>query len=219
MDATLSQTSLCPVTDSTIADPHPYRATMIPNSQASGIESPAPAEDNKEQVEELRDSAVTSTQDCQSVELTGQDLERTAEDECTSPIDSASPPFSPCPMPSVLGNQYPGSCIWSLELLIAAALCATRDARMAPPVPVSGNAVATNYGIELLSELAELERSQQQRNNTEDNRGKDEHTCAPQYSDYQVIKVFNGKFLHCFHSVCRVFSDFQGMSAFVKELE
>ncbi len=219
VDATLSQTSLCPVTDSTIADPHPYRATMIPNSQASGIESPAPAEDNKEQVEELRDSAVTSTQDCQSVELTGQDLERTAEDECTSPIDSASPPFSPCPMPSVLGNQYPGSCIWSLELLIAAALCATRDARMAPPVPVSGNAVATNYGIELLSELAELERSQQQRNNTEDNRGKDEHTCAPQYSDYQVIKVFNGKFLHCFHSVCRVFSDFQGMSAFVKELE
>ncbi len=219
VDATLSQTSLCPVTDSTIADPHPYRATMIPNSQASGIESPTPAEDNKEQVEELRDSAVTSTQDCQSVELTGQDLERTAEDECTSPIDSASPPFSPCPMPSVLGNQYPGSCIWSLELLIAAALCATRDARMAPPVPVSGNAVAPNYGIELLSELAELERSQQQRNNTEDNRGKDEHTCAPQYSDYQVIKVFNGKFLHCFHSVCRVFSDFQGMSAFVKELE
>lgn len=179
VDATLSQTSLCPVTDSTIADPHPDRATMIPNSQASGIESPAPAEDNKEQVEELRDSAVTSTQDCQSVELTEQDPERTAEDECTPPTDSPSLPFSPCPVPSALGNQYPGSCIWSLELLIAAALCATRDARIAAPVPVSGNAVAPNYGIELLSELAELEQSQLQRNNTEENRGKDEHTHVP----------------------------------------
>ncbi|KAL0179212.1 hypothetical protein M9458_024654, partial [Cirrhinus mrigala] len=168
VDATLSQTSLCPVTDSTVADAHPDGATMIPNSHASGTESPAPAEDDKEQVEELQDSAVTTTQDSQAVEPTEQDPERVAEDE--APIGSPSPPFSPCPVPSALGNQYPGSCIWSLELLIAAALCATRDACMAAPAPVSRNAVAPNYGIELLSELAELERSQQQRNNTEENR-------------------------------------------------
>ncbi|XP_050979939.1 BAH and coiled-coil domain-containing protein 1 isoform X3 [Labeo rohita] len=171
VDATLSQTSLCPVTDSTVADAHPDRATMIPNSQASETESPALAEDDKEQVEELQDSAVTTTQDSQSLEPTEQDPERTAEDE--SPIGSPSPPFSPCPVSSALGNQYPGSCIWSLELLIAAALCATRDACMAAPAPVSRNAVAPNYGIELLSELAELERSQQQRNNTEENREDD----------------------------------------------
>ncbi|XP_016385912.1 BAH and coiled-coil domain-containing protein 1-like [Sinocyclocheilus rhinocerous] len=173
VDATLSQTSLCPVTDSTVVDPLPEGATMIPNSQASGMESPATAEDNKEQVEELQDLAVTTTQDSQSVGPTAQDPERTAKDECTSPTDSSSPPFSPCPVPSALGSQYPGSCIWSLELLIAAALCATRDACMAAPVPVSGNAVAPNYGIELLSELAELEQCQQQRNNTEEDREED----------------------------------------------
>ncbi|XP_016335737.1 BAH and coiled-coil domain-containing protein 1-like isoform X2 [Sinocyclocheilus anshuiensis] len=173
VDATLSQTSLCPVTDSTVVDPLPEGATMIPNSQASGMESSATAEDNKEQVEELQDLAVTTTQDSQSVGPTAQDPERTAKDECTSPTDSSSPPFSPCPVPSALGSQYPGSCIWSLELLIAAALCATRDACMAAPVPVSGNEVAPNYGIELLSELAELEQCQQQGNNTEEDREED----------------------------------------------
>uniref|UniRef100_A0A8C1BNN1 BAH domain and coiled-coil containing 1b n=1 Tax=Cyprinus carpio carpio TaxID=630221 RepID=A0A8C1BNN1_CYPCA len=173
VDATLSQTSLCPVTDSTVVDPLPEGATMIPNRQASGMESPATAEDNKEQAEALQGSAVTSTSDSQSVEPTKQDPERTAEDECTSPTDSSSPSFSPCPVPSALGSQYSGSCIWSLELLIAAALCATRDACMAAPVPVSGNAVAPNYGIELLSELAELERCQQQRSNTEEDREED----------------------------------------------
>lgn len=183
VDATLSQTSLCPVTDSTVADAHPDGATMIPNSQTSGMESPAPAEDNKKEDEELQDTvqiSMTTTQDSQSVEPTEHEPERAAEDECASaPTDSPSPPFSPCPVPSALGNQYPGSCIWSLELLIAAALCATRDARMTAPVPVSGNAVAPNYGIELLSELAELERSQQQSNNTGENGGKDEHTHVP----------------------------------------
>ncbi|XP_059387229.1 BAH and coiled-coil domain-containing protein 1-like isoform X3 [Carassius carassius] len=170
VDATLSQTSLCPITDSTVVDPLPDGATMIPNRQASGIESPATAEDNKKKVEELQDSAMITTQDYHSVEPTKQDPERTAEDECTSPTDSSSPPFSPCPVPSALGSQYPGSCIWSLELLIAAALCATRDACMVVPVPMSGNTVAPNYGIELLSELAELERCQLQRNNREEDR-------------------------------------------------
>ncbi|XP_067286799.1 BAH and coiled-coil domain-containing protein 1 isoform X2 [Pseudorasbora parva] len=168
VDATFSQTSLCAITDSTVTDAHPDRATMVPNTQISGIESPEPAEDNKKQDEELQDSvqiSLTTIQDSQSVEPTKHDPERAAEDERTSPTDSPSPPFSPCPVPAALGNQYPGSCIWSLELLIAAALCATRDARMTAPVPVSGNAVAPNYGIELLSELAELERSQQQSNN------------------------------------------------------
>ncbi|XP_016122718.1 BAH and coiled-coil domain-containing protein 1-like isoform X4 [Sinocyclocheilus grahami] len=173
VDSTLSQTSLCPITDSTVVDPLPEGATMIPNSQASGMESPATAKDNKEQVEELQDLAVTTTQESQSVGPTAQDPEKTAKDECTSPTDSSSPPFSPCPVPSALGSQYPGSCIWSLELLIAAALCATRDACMVAPVPESGNAVTPNYGIELLSELAELERCQQQRNNTEEDREED----------------------------------------------
>lgn len=211
VDATLSQTSLCPVTDSTVADAHPDGATMIPNSQTSGMESPAPAEDIKMQDEELQDPvqiSVTNTQDSQSVEPTEHDPERAAEDECVSPTDSPSPPFSPCPVPSALGNQYPGSCIWSLELLIAAALCATRDARMTAPVPVSGNAVAPNYGIELLSELAELERSQQQSNNTGENGGKDEHR------HYQLISLGFQWQVNSYSAfiLCAKFTIFRGVS-------
>lgn len=178
VDATLSQTSLCPTTDSSVADPFSDKATTKANSQTCGIVSSA--EDNNERDKDVQVPIIVpliTTQNLQSVEPTKHDLDRTAEDGCTPPTDSSTPPFSPCPVPSDLGNQYPGSCIWSLELLIAAALCATRDARMATPVPVSGNPVAPNYGIELLSELAELEQSQQQRNNTGEN-GKDKHTHA-----------------------------------------
>lgn len=172
VDATLSQTSLCPTSDTSVAEPFSDKATAIPNSQTCGIVSPAPAEENNERDMDLQVPMIaplTTTQNLQSVEPTKHDLDRTVEDGCTPPTNSSTPPLSPCPVPSDLGNQYPGSCIWSLELLIAAALCATRDARMAMSVPVSGNAVAPNYGIELLSELAELEQSQQQRNNTGEN--------------------------------------------------
>ncbi|XP_051969193.1 BAH and coiled-coil domain-containing protein 1-like isoform X4 [Xyrauchen texanus] len=175
----LSQTSLCPITDSTVADPIPDTATMIPENQTSEMETPS--EDLKEQDGVLQDpvqGSLTTFQDSQCMESTVTDPERTVEDNCDSPSNPVetthpSPPLSPCPVPSALGNQFQGSCIWSLELLIAAALCATRDARMMAPVSVSADKVAPNYGIELLSELAELERTQQQRNNTVENAEED----------------------------------------------
>ncbi|XP_051530152.1 BAH and coiled-coil domain-containing protein 1-like isoform X2 [Myxocyprinus asiaticus] len=177
----LSQTSLCPVTDSTVADPIPDTVTMIPENETSEMEIPAPSEDLKEQDGVLQDpiqGSLTTFRDSQCMEPTVTDPERTVEDNCDSPSNpvettNPSPPPFLCPVPSALGNQYQGSCIWSLELLIAAALCATRDARMVAPVSVSADTVAPNYGIELLSELAELERTQQQRNNTVENAEED----------------------------------------------
>ncbi|TRY99905.1 hypothetical protein DNTS_004338, partial [Danionella cerebrum] len=160
----------CNLSDFPIADHHPDGATMIPDSQTSGRESPAPAEGNQEQNEELLvQESASANLDSDFVAQTELDRERIAEVMRLPPTDSPSTPLSPCPMPCALGNQYPGSCIWSLELLIAAALCATRDAQMATSAPVSGNAAAPNYGIELLSELAELERSQHQRNSSGEN--------------------------------------------------
>ncbi|XP_051958759.1 BAH and coiled-coil domain-containing protein 1 [Xyrauchen texanus] len=175
----LSQTSLCPITNSTVADTHPEPATMITDIQTSGIDIPAPAEDLKEQNDGLLDpvqGSLSTFQDSQSMEPTVTDPERTVEGNCASPCNSvesthASPPLYPCPVSSALGNQYPGSCIWSLELLIAAALCATHDALMV--APVSADTMAPNYGMELLSELAELEQTQQQRNNMVENTEDD----------------------------------------------
>lgn len=167
--ATVSQTSIFPDSPS---NPHPDTATMLPNTQTSEMEIPVPAKDWKEKNVELQDKVQVS----QPVGSRENDPEKAADDECGLTCDPGtghpSPTMSSCPMPSTLGNQYPGSCIWSLELLIAAALCATRDARMVPPVSVSDNAVAPNYGIELLSEMAELERTQQQRNDMGDNEGE-----------------------------------------------
>ncbi|XP_057213780.1 BAH and coiled-coil domain-containing protein 1 isoform X2 [Triplophysa rosa] len=168
--ATVSQTSLCPDSPS---NPHSDTATMIPNTQTSEMEIPVPAENTTEKDEELQDKVQVS----QPVGSSENDPEKAGEDECGLTCDTGTahplPPLTPCPVPSTLGNQYPGSCIWSLELLIAAALCAKRDARMVPPVSVSDNTVTPNYGIELLSEMAELERTQQQRNDVGDNEEED----------------------------------------------
>lgn len=78
-------------------------------------------------------------------------------------IVQSSSPSSPGLDLTDLGNRYPGTCIWSLELLIAAALCATRDAQMAAPEVASGPTAPPQHGMEILSELAELERLQQER--------------------------------------------------------
>lgn len=93
------------------------------------------------------------------------------EKNCTSPstsvdleVTQATSPSSPLSELSALGNQYPGSCIWSLELLIAAALCATRDAQMAASVAMPACITPPQNGMALLSELAELERRQQEKN-------------------------------------------------------
>lgn len=168
--ATASQT--CPDSPSNLRSD---TTTMVPNTQTSEME--ISVDDGKEKDEELQDKVQVS----HSVGYSENDAEKAGADECGLTRDPGSarptPPPSPCPVPSALENQYPGSCIWSLELLIAAALCATRDARMAAPVSVSDNAVAPNYGIELLSEMAELERTQQQRKDVGENEGKNKKKC------------------------------------------
>ncbi|XP_047183541.1 BAH and coiled-coil domain-containing protein 1 isoform X2 [Scophthalmus maximus] len=85
-----------------------------------------------------------------------------AEVTCSSPAPSpASDPILP---PSAnTAAQLQGAYMWSLELLIAAALCATRDA-LYPPVPVvQAPSPPPHHGMEILGELAELEIQQRSR--------------------------------------------------------
>lgn len=151
-------------------------SNTITSDQSSFLEVQDQAEEVKTQEEDIvnpvRDSPAAS-QEIHSVEPT-EDVQERTEKNCTSPstsvdleVTQASSPSSPCSELSALGNQYPGSCIWSLELLIAAALCATRDAQMAAPVAVPACIAPPQNGMALLSELAELERRQQEKNSME----------------------------------------------------
>lgn len=121
-------------------------------------------------VENPKQDLPAAPQELHSLEL-AEDVQERTEKNITSPstsvdleVTQASSPSSPCFELSALGNQYPGSCIWSLELLIAAALCATRDAQMAAPVGATACVAPSQNGMALLSELAELERRQQEMN-------------------------------------------------------
>ncbi|KAF7204760.1 BAH domain and coiled-coil containing 1 [Nothobranchius furzeri] len=94
-------------------------------------------------------------------------------DLCTSP--ALSPSSSPTlPPKASTAAQLEGAYMWSLELLIAAALCATRDA-LYPPVPVDqAPCPSSHHGMEILGELAELEIQQRSRENREqDTEGKE----------------------------------------------
>lgn len=146
--------------------------TLTPN-QPSFLEVQDPAKEVKTQEEDIGNTVQASpaaSLELHSVEL-AEDVQERTEKICISPstsvdldITQASSPSSPCSEISALGNQYPGSCIWSLELLIAAALCATRDAQLAAPVQVPTCIAPPQNGMALLSELAELERQQQEKN-------------------------------------------------------
>lgn len=83
-------------------------------------------------------------------------------------------PTEPTPPPTAsTAVQLQGAYMWSLELLIAAALCATRDA-LHPPVPAApAPSLPRHHGMELLGELAELEIQQRSRESKEkDTRGE-----------------------------------------------
>ncbi|XP_074519328.1 BAH and coiled-coil domain-containing protein 1 isoform X2 [Halichoeres trimaculatus] len=84
------------------------------------------------------------------------------------PSDLALPPSSST------AAQLQGAYMWSLELLIAAALCATRDA-LYPPVPAArAPSPPPHHGMEILGELAELEIQQRRREEKEkDEEGED----------------------------------------------
>lgn len=92
--------------------------------------------------------------------------EDSVELKCNSPPPSpSSDPVLP-PAASTAA-QLQGAYMWSLELLIAAALCATRDA-LYPPVPaVQAPSPPPHHGMEILGELAELEIQQRSRESKE----------------------------------------------------
>lgn len=84
----------------------------------------------------------------------------------------ASSPSSDSPLSAVRSTaaQLQGAYMWSLELLIAAALCATRDALYPPAPPSQAPSPKPHHGMEILGEVAELER--QRRSNEKESDGK-----------------------------------------------
>ncbi|XP_061561824.1 BAH and coiled-coil domain-containing protein 1 isoform X1 [Phycodurus eques] len=86
--------------------------------------------------------------------------------------DSPSPPTDGSPPLSIsAAAQQQGAYMWSLELLIAATLCATRDALHAPAPAARAPSPLLHHGMEILGELAELElqqRSQESKENPDE---------------------------------------------------
>lgn len=89
-----------------------------------------------------------------------QHLELTCNSPAPAPPSDA--PLSPVPSTSA---QLQGAYMWSLELLIAAALCATRDALYPPAPPVQAPGPKPHHGMEILGEVAELEIQQRSKEN------------------------------------------------------
>ncbi|KAK5850621.1 hypothetical protein PBY51_001484 [Eleginops maclovinus] len=96
--------------------------------------------------------------------------EDSVEVRCISPAPSPSSDTVLLPTTGTAA-QLQGAYMWSLELLIAATLCASRDA-LYPPVPaVMAPSPTPHHGMEILGELAELEIQQRSREN--DAEGED----------------------------------------------
>ncbi len=77
-----------------------------------------------------------------------------------------SPTLDPAILPTA-STAAQGAYMWSLELLIAAALCATRDALYPPAPAVRALSPPPQHGMEMLGELAELEIQQRSRESRE----------------------------------------------------
>uniref|UniRef100_UPI0037E799F9 BAH and coiled-coil domain-containing protein 1 n=1 Tax=Semicossyphus pulcher TaxID=241346 RepID=UPI0037E799F9 len=93
---------------------------------------------------------------------------------CDSPAPSSSASDLAVAPSASTAAQLQGAYMWSLELLIAAALCATRDA-LYPPVPAArAPSPPPHNGMRILGELAELEIQQRSRESRErDDEGED----------------------------------------------
>ncbi|XP_059181269.1 BAH and coiled-coil domain-containing protein 1 [Centropristis striata] len=99
------------------------------------------------------------------------------EVKCNSPAPSLSSDSVVPPVASTVAStsaQLQGAYMWSLELLIAAALCATRDALYPPSPAVQTPNPPPHHGMEILGELADLEIQQRSRESkAEDTEGED----------------------------------------------
>lgn len=141
-------------------------AQSVPKDQEAGLrtiieldptsptvpESQSPATEGVKD-DELRNNIATAHNDDASVDFV-----------CLSPSSASAP--SPGPGTVAVPHKPLVPCYWSLELLIAAAFCT--DVPPFPLLPFSTPAVApsqpnSHQGMELLSELADLELQQQMR--------------------------------------------------------
>lgn len=142
--------------------PEPTECTVIVPGE--------PGEEEKGEVQEDGDKDgenVEVVEDEEEEESVGiRPDENSVELTCSSPAPSPSSDLA-LPPPASTAVQLQGAYMWSLELLIAAALCATRDA-LYPPVPaVQAPSPPPHHGMEILGELADLEIQQRNRESNE----------------------------------------------------
>lgn len=119
--------------------------------------------------QEEKEAEEGGDKDGENVEVVEDDEEEEAlcpgqnVEELTSHASSSS--TSPCPSPSSdptilplasMAARRERAYIWSLELLIASALCDTRDALYTPVPPVWAPIPTPQHGLEILAEISEL---------------------------------------------------------------
>ncbi|XP_077482369.1 BAH and coiled-coil domain-containing protein 1 isoform X2 [Stigmatopora argus] len=137
--------------------------------QPADVAIPERKEEETNQLEELVVDGEEEEEEEEEMERTGEEPEVA---QASSPISDGLPSTS-----GSTATQQEGAYMWSLELLIAAALCASRDAlRASAPAPAPRPASpALHRGMEILGELAELEiqqRSLESRDNQDQDQGE-----------------------------------------------
>ncbi|XP_070975756.1 BAH and coiled-coil domain-containing protein 1-like isoform X1 [Oncorhynchus clarkii lewisi] len=178
--ATLPAPSLAPVSAS--EDAQKGEVSVGGLVQPAGLKDPQPAQAKKDEKEEssakLKNNHLPDCTVSLPLELTGhgekeerekgEDVEEKEKEKEKEEVRMSTSEASveilsstrPSPDPTSASTLSDDPCIWSLELLIAAALCATRDACY-PPVPPSNTLLPApcplpHRGMEILGELAEL---------------------------------------------------------------
>lgn len=126
-----------------------------------------PEEKKEEEVEEEDVENVEVVEDEEEEEGRGRNPDEDLVEVTCSSLTPLPPSDPVLPLPASTAAQLQGAYMWSLELLIAAALCATRDA-LYPPVPaIRAPSPPPHHGMEILGELAELEIQQRSRESKE----------------------------------------------------
>lgn len=140
----------------------------ILEAEPTGYTVPVPVEAEEEEMEMEK---VEEERERNGENVEGVDVEEEEEGSRMSPgkdlvkliCNSPAHSLSPDPPTANTAAHLQGAYMWSLELLIAAALCATRDA-LCPPAPsVRAPSPPPHHGMEILGELAELEIQQRSR--------------------------------------------------------
>lgn len=155
---------------------------MGPKQTECTVSVPVEPGQEENEVEEERDKEgdnVEVVEDDEEEEGSGMcPRQNLVELTCSSPAPSPSSDPTLPPTASTAA-QLQGAYMWSLELLIAAALCATRDA-LYPPVPaVRAPSPPPHHGMEILGELAELEIQQRSRESKEKDTEGEFTFCFP----------------------------------------